>query len=317
MKKISTILLSLMLLSLTACSVESTQEKSSSDTNVSQNESKESENSKKEKEGEVTSAKEKNEINNEISFSEVIAVDNDECSIKITEIDPDNSWGFTMKALLENKSADKTYKYVIEKVTINGVHYTSFFTSEVAAGKKSNEEITFSAETLDEIGIGDYTDIEVCFRVYDPNDLAASPVARETVHIYPYGKDKAKAFVRESQASDNVIIDNDYVTVIVTGYEEDEIYGYTVNLFLLNKTDKNIWFSIYEEAVNGFMADSTFYGEIVSAGKCSFSFMSFFDTTLEENGIETIEEIEFKLRAFDSDNFMGDDFANETITLKP
>lgn len=317
MKKISTILLSLMLLSLTACSVESTQEKISSDTNVSQNESKESENSKKEKEGEVTSAEEKNEINNEISFSEVIAVDNDECSIKITEIDPDNSWGFTMKALLENKSADKTYKYVIEKVTINGVHYTSFFTSEVAAGKKSNEEITFSDETLDEIGIGDYTDIEVGFRVYDPNDLAASPVARETVHIYPYGKDKAKAFVRESQASDNVIIDNDYVTVIVTGYEEDEIYGYTVNLFLLNKTDKNIWFSIYEEAVNGFMADSTFYGEIVSAGKCSFSFMSFFDTTLEENGIETIEEIEFKLRAFDSDNFISDDFANETITLKP
>lgn len=320
MKKISTILLSLMLLSLTACSVESTQEKSSTDTNVSQDESKESENSKEEKDEEESSAEEKDETskkaNNEMSFSEVIAVDNAECSIKITEIDPDNMWGFTLKTQIENKSADKTYMFSVEKAAINGVQCDPLFASEVAAGKKSNEEITFSTEKLDENGVGDYTDIELSFRVYDSNDWTADSVAKETVHIYPYGEEKTTAFVRESQASDNVIIDNDYVTAIVTGYEEDAIWGYTVNLFLLNKSDKNIMFSVDEASVNGFMADP-FYAETVSAGKCSFSYMSFSDTTLEENGIETIEEIEFKLRAYDSDNFMGDDFANETITLKP
>lgn len=144
----------------------------------------------------------------------------------------------------------------------------------------------------------------------------ADPVAKETIHIYPYGEDKAVQFVRESQSGDNIIIDNDYVTVIVTGYENDEIWGYTVNLFLLNKTDKDVMFSVNETSVNGFMADP-FYATTVIAGKCAFSSMSWSNTTLEDNGITAVEEIELKMRAYDSDNWFGDDFANEVITLKP
>lgn len=154
------------------------------------------------------------------------------------------------------------------------------------------------------------------FRVYDSNDWTADAVAKETIHIYPYGEDKAVNFVREAQDSDNVIIDNDYVSVIVTGYEKDEIWGYTVNLFLLNKTDKNVMFSVDEASVNGFMADP-FYATSVSAGKCAFSSMSWSDTTFEENSITEVETIEFKFRAYDEDNWSGDDFANETITLNP
>ena len=36
----------------------------------------------------------------EISFEELIVVDNDECAITITEIDPDNLWGYTVKVSL-------------------------------------------------------------------------------------------------------------------------------------------------------------------------------------------------------------------------
>lgn len=253
---------------------------------------------------------------NEISFTEVVAVDNAECLIKITEIDPDNMWGFTLKAQLENKSDDKTYMFSVENAAINGVQCDPYFAAEVAAGKKSNEEISFSSTELEKNDIGDYTDIEMTFRVYDSDDWSADPVATETVHIYPYGEDKAVKFEREAQASDNVIIDNEYITVIVTGYEEDEIWGYTANLFLINKTEKDVMFSVDEASVNGYMADP-FYATSVSAGKCAFSSMTWSDTTLEENGITDIEEIEFVFRAYNQDDWMDDDLANETITLNP
>lgn len=253
---------------------------------------------------------------NEISFTEVVAVDNAECLIKITEIDPDNMWGFTLKAQLENKSDDKTYMFSVESASINGVQCDPFFAAEVAAGKKSNEEISFFGDELEENGVGDYTDIELTFRVYDSDDWAAEAVATETIHIYPYGEDKAVKFEREAQASDNVIIDNEYVTVVVTGYEEDEIWGYTVNLFLMNKTDKDVMFSVNEASVNGYMADP-FFATSVSAGKCAFSSMSWSDSTLEENSITDIEEIEFVFRAYNQDDWMDDDFVNETITLNP
>ena len=65
-----------------------------------------------------------------------------------------------------------------------------------------------------------------------------------------------------------------------------------------------------------FMADP-FYATSVSAGKCAFSSMAWSDTTLEENGITEVEEIEVLFRAYDADDFMGEDFANEVITLNP
>ena len=249
-------------------------------------------------------------------FEEVVAIDNAECAVKITEIDPDNTWGYTLKAQLENKSTEKTYMFSVESASINGVQCDPMFASEVAAGKKANEEINFSTDTLEENGIVEYTDIELTFKVYDSNDWSADPVGKETIHVYPYGEENAVAFVREAQATDNVIIDNDYVTVIVTGYEDDEIWGYTANLFLLNKTDKTVMFSVDDASVNGFMADP-FYATSVSAGKCAFSSMAWSDTTLEENGITEVEEIEVLFRAYDADDFMGEDFANEVITLNP
>ena len=45
--------------------------------------------------------------------------------------------------------------------------------------------------------------------------------------------------------------------------------------------------------------------------------MAWSDTTLEENGITEVEEIEVLSRAYDADDFMGEDFANEVITLNP
>ena len=203
MKKLVTLLLSLALvLSLAACGGEATPDASDDAPASSQNEE----------------STENDNTENQIVFEEVVAIDNAECAVKITEIDPDNMWGYTLKAQLENKSTEKTYMFSVESASINGVQCDPMFASEVAAGKKANEEINFSTDTLEENGIVEYTDIELTFKVYDSNDWSADPVGKETIHVYPYGEENAVAFVREAQATDNVIIDNDYVTVIVTGY---------------------------------------------------------------------------------------------------
>lgn len=301
----------IMIFGLTACVNENKQ---TDHTNSSENQSvNENTNSAGNESSDNNSAQ---DIKNEISFTELLVVDNDECAIRIAGIDEDNFWGYTLSVQLENKSAEKTYMYSVESASINGVQSDPFFAAEVAAGKKSNNEIHFSDSTLAENGVGDYTDIELTFRVYDSNDWLADEVARETVHVYPYGKDKATSFVRESQTTDNIIVDNDYVTVIVTGYEEDMLWGYAVNLFMINKTDKDVMFSVDEASINGYMADP-FYAVEVLAGKCAFSSMNWFDSTLEDNNITAVEEIEFKLRVYDSNNWLAEDFANEFIILKP
>lgn len=298
-KNLALILTTLMLLSLVACSVETPP----NDNNITITSQSQTEDTK-------------NNTKKDITFSEFVAVDNDECSIKVTEIDPDNMWGYTIKVQLENKSIDKTYMFSVEDASINNVKCIPLFANEVGAGKKSNEEIIFTESELENNGITDYTDIELTFRVYDSNDWMADAVAKETVHIYPYGEDKAIKYVRTPQESDTIIVDNEYATVIVTGYENDSIWGYTAQLYLLNKTDKNLMFSVDEASVNGYMADP-FFAESVAAGKSAFSSISWLDTTFEENGITAVEEIEFNLRVYDENDWFNDAYINQTVTLNP
>lgn len=296
-KLLSLMLLMMMVFSLTACGSDNSQpdttQSVSSETNT-----------------EVPAQ------DNQIDFQELTVVDNDQCTIKITGIDADNLWGYTLETYLENKSSDKTYMFSVDSAAVNGVQSDPLFATEVSAGKKANAEISFSDTNLEENGITEFTDIELTFRVYDSNDWAADAVAETTVHVYPYGEDHATTFVRDSPDTDNVVIDNENVTVIVTGYETDEIFGYTVNLFLVNKTDTNVMFSVDEASVNGYMADP-YYATTVTAGKCAFSSISWSDTTFADNGITDVEEIELRFRAYDSENYMANDFANQLVTLNP
>ena len=252
-----------------------------------------------------------------IPFETVTVADNEACSIIIREIEEDSIWGYTLKTLLENRSVDKTYMFSVQSASVNGVEADPLFAREVAAGMKANEEISFTGDKLTENGITQYTDIALSFRVYDNDDWMADPVYEDTIHVYPYGQEKAEKYVREMQPSDIMIAENEYASVAVTGYTEDPVWGYTVNLFLVNKTsDHAIMFSVDDASVNGYMIDP-FFATTVNPGNCAFREMSFSDSALEENSITNIDEIAFSLRAYDADQFGAEDYMKESVILHP
>lgn len=317
MKKLIAMLLALgMVFSFAACGGEKTPaadgEKPTQSENTTNTEKPE------ESEPEVTeptTSVQEEEDQQATDFTEVVVLDNEECLIKITGIENDILWGYSLKVYLENKSADQTYMFSVDDAAINGVQTATLFATEVAPGKKANESLIFM-EDLSEYGIGDFTDIELGFSVSDSEDWLADPVGEATVHVYPYGEDKAVQFVREAQDSDLILVDNENVTAIVTGYEEDEIWGYTAQVYLVNKTDKTLMFSAAESSVNGFMIDALM-ADTVSAGRCAFSSIMWDTTAMEENSITDIEEIEFKLQVYDLDDLLGEYLVDESVTLNP
>lgn len=301
MKKLLALLLALiMVLSLTACVSESAddddeQEAASAD---------QSDNNKG-----------STQVNAPITFQETVVEDNDACIIKITDIDPDGIFGYDISVYLENKTESTTLMYSVRAASTNGVTNDPFFAASVEPGKKANETITFSDSELADT-IGDFSDIMLSFRVYDSNDWLADPVAEPIIHIYPYGEEKATTYVSQAQDTDTVIFDNDKVTAIVTGYEEDAIFGYIANVYFVNKTDTDAMFSADEVSVNGFMCDP-FFATTVNANSCAFAQISWSEDSLSENKIEEVEEIEMTVRAYDSNDWFADDFAKEKITLHP
>lgn len=249
-------------------------------------------------------------------FPETVLLDNESCAVKVKSIDPDSLWGYTLKVELENRSADTTYRFSVNSACVNGVMCDPLFASEVAPGMKANEDINFPLSTLEDNGVGEPTDIEINFRVYDADDWTADDVAAETVHVYPLGAESAAAYVREPQPDDNVIVDNDQVSVTVVGYRDDPLWGYTADFYLVNKTDRTVMFSAGDVSVNGYMADPLF-AMAVAPGRSGFRSMSWSDSKLEENGIEAVETIVFTLRAYDTDDWMAGDYVNQSVTLEP
>lgn len=249
-------------------------------------------------------------------FEPFTAIENDECEVQIKGIDPDGYWGYTVDALLVNKSEDKNYTFSVSYASVNGVEMDPFWASTVSAGNKSNEEISFTPDDFEEAGIEEVTDIMLFFRVYDSEDYTADEIADEGIHIYPLGEDAAAEYVREPQETDTVILDNDDISVTVVRYYEDEWYGYTVEMFIQNKSERNLMISADNVAVNSYMMDP-YWAATVHAGNVMYSKMYWYDSDFEKNEITEVEEIEFNLDVTDDDDWSAGSLYNEKVTLNP
>ncbi|HQB32696.1 MAG TPA: hypothetical protein PLI19_05130 [Erysipelotrichaceae bacterium] len=250
------------------------------------------------------------------SFSKVVAVDNQECSIVIKGVDLKNSAGLALKAELINKSGSKTLMFSIKEATINGVDCETMFSWMGAPKEKYNDDIVLLSNLLKENGVGDFTDIQITFFVYDVDNWEGGAVALETVHIYPYGQDKASKYVREEKPSDNVIVDNDYVKVVVVSYDPNGQNGYTVTMFLVNKTDNIAMFAVYDSYINGTFI-YPYWVVYVSRQGCAFSSITWSPDSLKEKGIKEVEKIAILLEAVNYENWQGDYYVKETFTLIP
>ncbi len=249
-----------------------------------------------------------------VIFRDVEVVDNDQCTVRITGLNMDSLWDCTLKVYLENKSPDKSYMMSVTAASINGVEADPYFATEVAPGKKSNQKIVFTDPFP--VDIGEYTDIELAFRIYDSNDLTAEAVAETTVHVYPKGEENTQIYRRPIQPSDTVLVDNRYLLAAVTDYRWDEVWGYTAELYLVNRGGERLVVSVDEVSVNGYLVDP-FFAAAVSGGSCAFASMSWPDAALEEKGIARVEDIRFLLRAHLQGDWLAEDLISEKIRLEP
>ena len=121
---------------------------------------------------------------------------------------------------------------------------------------------------------------------------------------------------QEEKFTPLTLVDNDQVTVTISDVEEKGFWGYTLKVFLENKTDKQLMFTTDAVSVNGFMCDP-FWATSVAAGKKANENISFSESDFEKNNIKSVEEIVFTLRIYDSNNWLADDVLEETFTIKP
>ena len=251
----------------------------------------------------------------EADYPETVLVDNDYCKLTVHSIQANDDSYYSLKATVENKS-DKNIAFVFQNGTLNGYMIDPVWSAIIPAGTTSEESIGFYKGDIMLTGADEVTEIRTNLKGFDSDTLAEMYVD-EPVVIYPAGEANVKKFPRADQPTDKVVFDNEYCRMLAYDIGMDSILGYTVYLYLENKTeDRDISFMAEEGALNG-IALSTLWAESVNAGSAVYSKIYWYPSTLREQGIENVEKIDIKIRSYDMSNILGDPFVYDTFTITP
>ena len=245
---------------------------------------------------------------------ELVLVNDENMVITVKEFDEDGFWGPTMKVYLENKT-DKQLMYSIDSCAVNGVMNDPFWAKELPAGSKANAEISWTDLSGNAASAG-ITKVELCFKVYDSDDWMADNLLYQDFTIYPKGKSNAVIDQFIPDQDDIVLFDNEEVSMIVTGFENDELWGYSARVYLNNKTDAQLMFSVKSAVVNGYVCDP-FWAREVRGHAADYASISWLPDEFEENGITEVEEITLAISVYDSNNWMDDALLEKQFIIRP
>ena len=148
------------------------------------------------------------------------------------------------------------------------------------------------------------------FQEPEPTDDQQNSVKQQTVPKLP-----SKPGTDPAPFTPQILAENGACSVAVTGVEIDDIWGYQLQMELMNKTaHRNLIFMIQDVYVNNMMCDPSWACE-VPAGKRIGSEMIWFPELLEEKGISKVSELMFTFQIYDSENLERTDLLKETIVL--
>lgn len=216
-------------------------------------------------------------------------------SYKITATGMEESiWGTEIKLLLEN-STDRNVVLSGDIFVVNGITMGGSLYLDAAAGKKANGEITLHTEELETAGVTDIAAVTVYnAKIYDSDnydDLWEGQLEVKT--------SIAGSYSQKINDDGDVLWEGEGVTII-SRVIEDSLFGHDVQLLIKNDTDSEIVVQSENVSVNGYTIDDLMSAHVV-AGTVSYTDMTVMGYSLEENGIETIEDVSFTLNIMDTD----------------
>ena len=251
----------------------------------------------KDSEDKQESAATTKEKNTDITIEEQVLVDQDGVKITATGMEEDSIWGLGINLLIEN-STDKDLLVTTSALIVNDYMISDLLYSDVAAGKKANETMTLSSDALEAAGIKDIGQIEIYFKVSDSKTFDTI-LESECVTIKTSSYDK---MVIQAMDDGKELVNQDGIRIVGKYVDEDSFWGAGILLFIENTSGKNVGINCEEMSINGFMV-SPFFSSTVYDGKMAVSSITILSSDLEDNKIESVDEIEVTFKVYDVDSY--------------
>lgn len=261
---------------------------------------------------EITDVKEQEDNKENIpvipTIEETVILEYEGVTVTAKEYTAESIWGDGIKLLVEN-NGDKTVGVSCENVIVNDYMLSDFFSTTVAAGKKDNETLYLSSNELEAAGITNIGKVEVQLYLFNSDSY-------NTIYTGDLVEIQTSEYENMDVTADNVgaeLYNENGVRIVGKYVDEDSFWGAAVILYIENNTGRDITVSCEDLSVNGFMVDSWFGCDVV-AGKKAVDDITLTSSTMEENDITSIDDIEVVFTAYDSNTY-STIFKSDPITF--
>ena len=244
---------------------------------------------------------------NAVTLDETVIYDGNDIKITATGIKEDSFFGPELNLLIENNG---TQNIVVQPdyCLVNGYMMYGLMSSDVAAGKKNNDTMVFSGSTLKACGIDQIADIRLRLTVIDGDSwmplFKTDEITLQT--------SAAGTYTQTYDDSGEVIYDTNGIKVVAKS-ADDEFLGKGVVFYLENNTDRHVVVNGENISVNGYMMTDLFYADLAPQSH-AVDILTLLSSDLQNNVIDTIEEVDLTLRIPDDDSYENID-TTSPITL--
>lgn len=232
-----------------------------------------------------------------VTIEKQVLVNQNDIVITADEYTTDAVWGDGIKLLIENNS-DKNVTVGAKAIIVNNYMITDIFISEVAAGKKSNETMSLSSTSLEAAGIDSVGQVEIYFNVYETasyEDILNTEVV--TIQTSEY----ANMDTTPNDAGMELYNEGG-IRIVGKTVDENSFWGSAILLYMENTSGTNAAIECENMSINGFMM-SPYFSCNVYDGKKAINEITIMSSELEENGIESIDEVELQFNIYEADTF--------------
>ena len=230
------------------------------------------------------------------TIEEQVLIEKDGIKITATDYKNDSIWGDGVNLLVENNS-DKDYTIGCDALIVNDYMISDLFSADVAAGKKSNEMVYISSSELEASGIDSVGKIEIYFHAYDDD--------WDYLFQNKYAEIKTSEYENMDTTPNDIgkeLYCNNGIKIVGKAVDEESFWGTALLLYIENESGQDVGISVDDMSINGFMIAPVF-ATTVYDGKKAIDDITVFSGDLEENGIETVDEVELKFHIYNADSY--------------
>lgn len=230
------------------------------------------------------------------TIAETVVYDDGTFKLTAKEIDYSDDYDIEIKVLAENGS-DKNVSFTGNYFSINGITMYCGFHVSVAPGKKANDSISLDRDDLGKYGIKSIATIAAQDAyIYNKDDS-------KTITNFKFSLETsiADGYVQDVDKSGQTVYEKDGVVIKYRGIDTDWTDDEVLVFYVENNTDVDFNVHAQDVSMNGFMV----YGSMVArayAGCVTYSELDFSSSDMEENDIDSIEEVSFTMYAYNDEN---------------